>query len=89
MTADQEKALAKFGREAVIALAHRLIENADEIVGLAGYRASTVGVREYGDVSYHKTIEHLECEVDEELADAVFYQHIILVQRHERAAAAG
>jgi len=81
MTSEQIEALRRFGREAVLALAQRIVDNADEIVGLAGYRASTLGELEYGDASYHKGVEHLEREIDEELADAVFYQHIILWQQ--------
>lgn len=81
MTSEQEQELRRLGRLAILELAAYLIEDADELVELAVERASTLGIREYGDTSYHKDIEWLEVDVMEELADAIFYQHIILLHQ--------
>lgn len=84
MTEDQENELRRLGRLAILSLAAQLINDADEIIDLAIERASTIGVREYGDTAYHKPVEYLEIDVLEELADAVFYRHIILIDEAER-----
>ena len=86
MTAEQEEELRRLGRLTILSLAAQLIEDADEIIELAVDRASTIGVREYGDTAYHKPIEWLEVDVLEELADAVFYRHIILIDEAEKGA---
>ncbi len=78
MTSEQEQELRRLGRMAVLSIAQQLIEESDELVELAVERASTVGLSEYGDTSYYKPVEYLEVDVMEELADAIFYQHIIL-----------
>lgn len=81
MTEAQEQALKALGHRAVLELCHHLIDNSADLIELAIHRAATLGVKEYGDISYHKEIEHLEVEVDAELADAIFYLHIILLKR--------
>jgi len=47
------------------------------IINHARERASSVGVAEYGSTSYDKTNSQLGIEVLDELADAVFYEHIV------------
>jgi len=79
MTDEQEAELRRLGRLAVLSLAEQLIEDGDDLVEFAIDRAASLGVREYGDTSYHKDVEYLECDVAEELADAIFYQHLILL----------
>jgi phosphoribosyl-ATP pyrophosphohydrolase len=79
VTSEQEQELRRLGRAAVLTIAQQLIEEADELVELAVERAATVGMSDYGDTSYHKPVEYLEVDVMEELADAIFYQHIILI----------
>lgn len=86
MTEDQLLAFHTYQREAIIELAHHLIGHATELAELAITRASTIGITEYGDTSYHKENEYLEIDVDEELADAIFYMHIILLRRTQAAA---
>lgn len=81
MTEDQINELARLGRLAILSLAEKLIENEHDIIDMAIERASTLGVAEYGDVSYYKPLERLECEVLEELADAVFYEHLAIIAR--------
>lgn len=81
MNDSQIQKLRRRGRQAAIELCHRIVDDYEDLIELAIERALTLGVQEYGDVSYHKPIERLEVEVDEELADALFYQHLIIRAR--------
>ena len=83
MTEEQVKAFRKTQRETVIALTHLLVDNADALCDLTVKRAVTIGVEQYGDTSYHKTNPILNVDVREELADALFYLHIIINRKHE------
>jgi hypothetical protein len=85
VTSEQEIMLKRFGREAAIDLCHLIINNIDELVELATIRASTEGVKEYGDTSYHKNALELKQETMEELADAIFYRHITILQTQKAA----
>lgn len=87
MTEDQLTAFLVFARESVTSLARHLIEHGDELIDLSAQRASSLGVEQYGDTSFHLPIERLELEVNEELADAIFYQHIILLTRMQNKSA--
>lgn len=68
--------LRKRGHRAVFDLVNTLLDRADELVELAVSRAGSVGAREYGNTSYGKTHAQLGVEIDEELADAIFYGHL-------------
>lgn len=69
------------GSYRVTALLHR---KRAELVELALERASSLGVAEYGDASFHKPLERIEMETAEELGDAIFYQ--ALYSARERGA---
>jgi len=69
--------LEDYANMSVSRLAHYLIDNKDEIIALSINRVATVG-QSYNNKSYELGIKELEREVQEELADAIFYQHLIL-----------
>lgn len=84
MTEEQELALKALGREAALDLCRIIVNNSDELVELAIHRAQNIGVKEYGDTTYHKDITEVRGELFDELADAIFYRHIILL-RYQQA----
>lgn len=86
MNDKQISTLRRRGRQAAIELCHRIIDDYEDLIELAIERALTLGVTEYGDTSYHKDLEHLEVEVNEELADAIFYQHLVIRARGRKQA---
>jgi hypothetical protein len=81
---EQTRDLQSVGRLAVASLVNLLMDRGDEIVRLAVQRASSIGTAEYGDTAWLKTDDDLRVDVLEELADAVFYQHIVVDRRNRR-----
>jgi hypothetical protein len=77
MIDDHMSTLRSDARAAALELCRLLIDNIDWLTELAIDRATTIGVAEYGDTSFHKPLERLEVDVDEELADALFYQCLV------------
>ena len=77
MTPEQRQLLERLGKEAVISLALRLIERGEDLIQLAITRASSEEAAAYGDSSYRKPVGALQVDVDEELADAIFYEHLV------------
>ena len=76
LTPEQEARLRQRGHQAVFGLENTLLGRADELVALAVERAGSVGAQDYGDASYRKTHTQVGVDVDEELADAIFYEHL-------------
>lgn len=83
MTEEQRARYYELAKSAIQHLHTELVEHAVEIIALGDHRATTLGITEYGDISYHKPIEHLEQDIHEELADAIFYTHILLTKKRE------
>jgi len=55
------------------------ITNAHSVlVELAVERANTIGAAEYGDASFHKTLQELTLDRYEEYADAYFYAGVAI-----------
>jgi len=75
LTSEEEYKLRKLGRLAARRLAYRLLMDYPELIDLAVRRALEQGA-EYEGASYRKTKEQLLVEGDEELADAIFYEHL-------------
>ena len=78
MTSEQAMALFDLGSAAVDNLIVKLLRDKERLIRLAIDRASTLG-GEYEDVSYKKTDAMLSVESDEELSDAIFYEHLRLL----------
>lgn len=73
----QQRVYADHADAAVDALVARLVAHRAELVALGKARAfRDVGVHEYGDRTYRHDDARLGIECDEELADAIFYEHI-------------
>lgn len=74
--AEQERLI----RSCMPTAAHRLIallhRKQMDIIDLAIYRGVTLGVEQYGDATFHLSIEQVEKETWDELADGVFYQSV-------------
>lgn len=69
--------------EASTRLVEVLQQRLSELVELGYERAfETVGVHEYGDSTYFKSVEQLAEEAAAELADAIFYLHIPVAREH-------
>ncbi len=78
MTSEQAMALFDLGSAAVDNLIVKLLRDKERLIRLAIDRASTLG-GEYEDASYNKSDDLLGTESDEELADAIFYEHVRLL----------
>lgn len=83
MTEEQRARYYELAKDAIQHLHTELVNHAVEIIALGDHRATTLGITQYGDISYHKPVEHLEQDIHEELADAIFYAHILLTKRAE------
>jgi hypothetical protein len=59
---------------------HRLMaklnRDGQRLFALAIERGATIGADQYGDKSFHLSKKELDKEIDEELADAIFYECI-------------
>lgn len=70
---DPELTVRAHAERSVSFLIRELLERKDELVELAVARASSIGAAEYGDAAWQRSPAELSVEVDEELADALFY----------------
>jgi hypothetical protein len=76
VNSEQEKALRDGADAAIAGLIRELQTRGDELTELSVERAKTLGVAEYGDSSYSLSFDAVGLEVDMELTDAIFYQHL-------------
>lgn len=84
MDRTQTQTLLDTGAQAAVELAAYITERAPYLTLLAVHRARTIGADTYGNASYDKTYGELMGELDDELADAIFYQHIATQKRIHR-----
>lgn len=70
---DVERTIRERADTTIALLIERLQQRRAELVDYSVERATTIGVTEYGEAAWHKTPDQLLREIDDELADAIFY----------------
>lgn len=80
-TFDEMEAIVRRARPMIAGrLAHRICLNEEKIFNLGIERARTIGVKQYGDSSFHLPLHQVKIEVDDELADANFWEGIYVAK---------
>lgn len=78
---EQLEGFSRVKHRAAMRVLFHMHQRLDHVVELAERRAfGKAGIDVYGDAAYHVSPEQNEYELDCELADAVFYAHIPLLE---------
>jgi hypothetical protein len=75
-TVEQQRDFLRHLSQSRYRLMARLNRKAMELEKLARHRAIEIGIPQYGDATFHKTMDQLKYETDCELADGIVYQRI-------------
>lgn len=75
-TVEQQREFLKDLSQSRFRLMALLNRKAHELDALARHRAIDIGVPQYGDSTFHRSMEQLEYETACELADGIVYQRI-------------
>lgn len=70
---DPERTIREHAGRTVDLIIHRLVAHRAHLLDRAVERATTLGVKEYGEGAWSKTPEQLLEEFDDEICDAFFY----------------
>lgn len=79
---DQQKLIAKAGRQPLFRLHSLVLREQMQIQNLAGHRL-TEGFALYGDELFHKSSSDLKQDIMEELADAFNYECVLHLRYQE------
>lgn len=74
---EQEALFEKHAKRAALAMGAYLHRHSERLCDLAKTRLLTLGVDEYGDRAWHLDRDRVKVEIDEELADGLFYNAVL------------